>query len=87
MTNVEHFCSVQEEVCLRAICETRRNLLDAGLQDFRVEHVGTSPGGAGAVWRSVDLASTALVVVTSGLDRLIAAMGVIPSLFRHWTDL
>lgn len=87
VANIEHFRSVQEEVRLRAVCEARRNLLNAGLQDFRVEHAAINPGGAGALWRSVKWASTALVVVTSVLDRMITAMGVISTVFRHWIDL
>ena len=87
MADIELFRSVQEEVGLRAIVETRRNLLNASLQDFGVEHGAIRPGEASLVWRSVEWASAALVRVTSGLNGLITAMGVISSMFRHRADL
>jgi len=86
-TNIELFRSVQEEVSLGAIRETRRNLPNAGLQDLRVEHGAISPGEISLVWRSVERASAVLTGVASALDRLITTMGVISSVFRHRTGL
>ena len=87
MTNIEFFRSVQEEVSLCAIRKTRRNLLNASLQDFRVEHGAIRPGEASLVWRVVERASAAPIGVDSVLDSLITAMGVISSVFRHRTGL
>jgi len=80
-TNIEFFRSVQEEVSLCAIRKTRRNLLNASLQDFRVEHGAIRPGEASLVWRVVERASAAPIWVDSVLDSLITAMGVISSVF------
>jgi hypothetical protein len=81
--DIEFFRSVQEEVSLGAVDEARRNLPDASLQYLRVEHRAVRRGEASPVWRSVERASTALVWVTSGLDSLITAVGVISSVLRH----
>lgn len=87
LANVELFRSIQEEVSLCAVCETRRDLLNASLQDFRVEYDAIGPSKASLVWKSVERASAALIRVASILDRLITAMGVSSSVFRHSTDL
>jgi hypothetical protein len=81
--DIEFFRSVQEEISLGAVDEARRNLPDASLQYLRVEHRAVRRGEASPVWRSVERASTALVWVTSGLDSLITAVGVISSVLRH----
>ena len=86
VTDIELFRSIQEEVGLCAICETRRDLLNASLQDFRVKHGAIRPGKASLVWRSVERASADLTRVASVLSRLITAMGVISGVFRHRTD-
>ena len=87
MADIEFFCGVQEEVGLCAVGETRSNLLNASLQDFRVEYGAICPGRASLAWRSVEWVSVALVRVTSVLDGLITAMGVNSGMFRHRADL
>lgn len=87
VADIEFFRGVQEEVGLCAVGETRRNLLNASLQYFRVEYNAICPGRASLAWRSVEWVSVALVRMTSVLDGLITAMGVNSSMFQHRADL
>lgn len=88
MGNVEFFCSVQEEVCLCAVNEARRDLLYAGLENLRVEYRAVRPGEASLAWSGVEWDSAVLILVGSVLSaRLITAMGVTPGVVRHRANL
>jgi len=87
VTDIELLRRIQEEVCLCIIDETRRNLLNAGFQYLRVEYGAIRAGESGLVWRSVEWASAVLVRMTSALDNLVTAMGMISSILQHRANL